>query len=133
MKLSYKQKLFLYFLFIFTLFTAVIVGLERVRETKFKTVLMEEKLDAYAEIINTGLGANTVKQTLFLDSIVRLLPSDIRISLITRQGNVLYDNTIDDISALENHIDRPEVKKAFENGKGMDTRLSASNNQKYLY
>ena len=133
MKLSYEQKLFLYFLVIFTLFTAGIAGMERTREKQFKTTLLEEKLDAYAEIINTGLDAVTTQPTSFLDSLVRLLPSDIRLTLISKQGNVLYDNAIDDVSILENHAGRPEVKYAFENGKGTDTRLSASNNQKYLY
>ena len=133
MRLSYKKKLFLYFLVIFTLFTAGIIGLERTREKQFKTELLEEKLDAYAEIIQTGLAANPDNQTHFLDSLVYLFPPDIRLTLIDRQGTVLYDNAIDDLSELENHTHRPEIKKAFESGKGTNTRLSSSNNQKYLY
>ena len=133
MRLSYKQKLFLYFFVIVTLFTAGIIGLERIREKQFRTALLEEKLDAYAEIIQAGLSAGSGHPTHFLDSCIRLFPPDIRLTLIDRQGTVLYDNTIDDLSVLENHTNRPEIKKAFETGKGTTTRLSASNNQEYLY
>jgi len=133
MKLSYKKKLFLYFFIVFTMFTAGIIGLERTREIQFRTDLLEEKLDTYAEIVKTGLSANPENQKQHLDSLVRLFPSDIRLTLINRQGTVLYDNRIDDLSALENHASRPEVKKALESGKGTSIRLSASNNQKYLY
>lgn len=133
MRLSYKQKLFLYFLVIFTLFTAGIIGLERTREKQFKTDLLEEKLDTYAEIINAGLSDNPDNPTHFLDSVIHLFPPDIRLTLVGRPGIVLYDNTIDDLSALENHANRPEIKNAFENGKGTNTRLSVSNNKKYLY
>jgi len=133
MRLSYKQKLLLYFLFIFTLFTAGIIGLERSREKHFKTETFEEKLDVYVEIINKGLTANPENRTLFLDSLVRLFPPDLRLTLIDRQGIVLYDNTITDVSTLENHASRPEVIKAFASGKGTIVRISASTNQKYLY
>ena len=133
MRLGYKQKLFLYFLIIFSLFTVGIIGLERTREKQFKTDALEEKLDAYTEIVRAGLSTKPNNQTQFLDSLVSLLPPDLRLTLIDMQGNVLYDNTIEEISILENHANRPEVKRAFENGKGTNTRVSTSNNQKYLY
>ena len=98
-----------------------------------KTELLEEKLDTYAEIVITGLAANSENQLNFLDSLVRLFPPNIRLTLIDRKGKVQYDNAIDDLSELGNHMNRPEIKQAFESGKGTNTRLSVSNNQKYLY
>ena len=133
MKLSYKKKLLLSFLLIFTLFTAGIIGLERSRERHFKTEALEEKLDAYIEIVKNGLSSNVDNEKIFLDNLVSLLPPDLRLTIIDRQGIVLYDNTIDDLSTLENHANRTEVIKAFENGKGTITRTSTSTNQKYLY
>jgi signal transduction histidine kinase len=134
MRLSYKQKLFLYFFVIFTIFTAGIIGLEWTREKKIKTNALEDKIDAYAEIIRSGLSlAKPQNLHFFLDSIVSFFPPDIRLTIINRQGTVLYDNTIDELSELDNHAGRPEVKKAFESGKGTSTRISTSNNQKYLY
>jgi hypothetical protein len=56
-----------------------------------RTEALEEKLDAYAEIINSSHGF------LSLDSLEQLLPSNIRLTLIDNDGNVLYDNSVKDV------------------------------------
>jgi len=134
MKLGYKHKLFLYLFGVFSIFAAAIIGMERTREKKIKTDAFEERIDVYVEIVRKGLSSVEPQNIhFFLDSIVLLFPPDIRLSIITRQGIVLYDNTINELSGLDNHANRPEVKKAFESGKGSNIRISASNNQKYHY
>ncbi len=133
MKLSYKQRLFLYIAIIFTLFTIGIVAFQYSREKKLKTEALEEKLDAYVEIINAGLLNRDRDYTQVLDSLIQLLPQNIRLSLIDKQGNVLFDNSIGNVSRLENHAKRPEIIKALKVGKGTDIRTSVSNSQEYLY
>ena len=128
MKLSYKQKLFLYFFIIFSLFTIGIIAFAQTQERKFRTEALEEKLDAYTEITNIAL---TQKKD--LDSLVALFPTKIRLTLINNQGAVAYDNAINDLSTLENHADRPEVVEAKLKGKGANIRTSSSNNVEYLY
>lgn len=49
--------------------------------------------------------------------------SESRITLISPDGAVLYDNFVA-AHELENHLDRPEIQAAAANGKGEDTRLS---------
>ena len=133
MKLSYKQRLFLYFAIIFTVFTIGVVVFEQSREKRFRTEALEEKLDAYTEIVNAELLNNANDYSQVLDSLTRLFPQNMRLSLIDKQGNVLFDNSIEDLSELENHAKRPEIIGAFEKGKGRDIRTSASNNHEYLY
>ena len=133
MKLSYKQKLFLYFAVIFTAFTIGVVVFEQSREKRFRTEALEEKLDAYIEIVNAELLNNTKAYSQVLDSLTRLFPQNMRLSLIDKQGNVLFDNSIEDLSVLENHAKRPEIIGASESRKGRDIRTSASNNHEYLY
>lgn len=133
MKLSYKKRLFLYIAMIFTLFTIGIVVFQYSREKKLKTEALEEKLDAYVEIINAGLLNRDRDYTQVLDSLIQLLPRNIRLSLIDKQGNVLFDNSIENLSRLENHAKRPEIVKALKVGKGTDIRTSVSNSQEYLY
>lgn len=128
MKLSFKQKLFLYFCIIFSLFTVGIIFFAQSQERKLRTEALEEKLDAYTEIANTAYSKG-----LDLDSVVLLLPSRIRITLINAQGLVNYDNVIKDVSLLENHATRPEIMKAKATGRGTNIRTSTSNNQEYLY
>ncbi|GAB6012031.1 sensor histidine kinase [Viscerimonas tarda] len=132
MKTSYKQKLFLYFVVIFALFTIGILLFEQSREREHKTEALEEKLDAFADIVHVALKQQSNQQQV-IDSLKSLLPENIRLTVIDRQGHVLYDNEIKEISQMGNHAQRPEMKNAREKGKGYDIRVSSSNNKEYLY
>lgn len=132
MKLRYKQRLFLYFAIIFAIFTVGVIVFEQSREKKFRTRALEEKLDTCAEMIYSALRDNQ-QRVEALDGLIRLFPQNIRISVIEKQGLVLYDNTIGNVSELDNHAGRPEIVKASKNGKGTDIRISATNNKEYLY
>ena len=132
MKVTYKQKFSLYFFVIFALFTSGIVIFEHSRETKFRTEALEERLDAYSGIINSLLENNSNPLNA-LDSLSTLFPHNLRVTLIDRQGNVLFDNAAGGGTALENHAERPEIILAKAEGGGSHVRTSATNNQKYLY
>lgn len=133
MKLNYKQRLFLYFALVFTFFTIGVIAFEKSREKSFKTEALEEKLDAYIGIINAELLRKNGDYTQAFDSLTQLLPQNMRLSLIDKQGNILFDNSIEDLSELENHSKRREIINALKVGKGTDIRTSTSNNQEYLY
>jgi signal transduction histidine kinase len=132
MKLHYKQRLFLYIAFVFTIFTVCLTLFERSREKAFRTDALIKKLDAYSEMVRAALTDGDNRERA-LDDVGRLLPQNIRLSLIDRQGNVLFDNTVGNLSGMENHASRPEVKQALTQGTGTDIRNSASNQEKYLY
>lgn len=55
---------------------------------------------------------------------------ELRITWISQTGDVLFDNDADN---LENHLDRPEVKEAFENGIGESVRESDTMNMRTFY
>ena len=140
MKLSYKQKLFLYFFVLFAAFTCGIVVMVQSREQDFKTKALEEKLDAYADIINTALVSQhsdtNMSDSTFLgipDSLTMLFPQNIRLTLVDRQGRVVYDNALKKTENMENHLQRPEIIAAKKVGKGTDIHISSSNNLEYLY
>ena len=50
---------------------------------------------------------------------------EVRFTVISADGTVLFDNDVN-ASEMENHADRPEVKKAFETGEGEDVRMSTT-------
>lgn len=52
-----------------------------------------------------------------------------RVTLIDRNGAVLYDN-VADAAALDNHGEREEIKAAMEDGKGMSIRYSTTLTEK---
>lgn len=58
---------------------------------------------------------------------------DLRISVITHSGIVVYDNMLS-IDSLDNHKNRPEIASALKKGKGRHIgRLSASDGREYFY
>ncbi|MBX2931245.1 MAG: hypothetical protein KF781_04760 [Chitinophagaceae bacterium] len=133
MKLSFRQRLFLYFAILFTVFTIGIAILEHSREKLFKTEALEEKLDVYTDILQAAIPNKSQNFENDIKAFQSVLPSDLRITIISLEGKVLYDNTVKDFLAMENHSNRIEIKLALQNGKGTDIRESVSNHHPYLY
>mgnify|MGYP005763534713 FL=1 len=55
-----------------------------------------------------------------------------RLTLIQSDGTVLYDNMAD-VSTLENHSDREEIREAMETGEGESSRYSGVLTEETLY
>jgi signal transduction histidine kinase len=132
MKITYKQKLFFYFVVIFAVFTTGVIVFEKSRDRRLRTESLQEKLDVYVDIVKNSIDRHT-EPTEAIDRTLTILPQNLRITLIDRQGNVIYDNAIEKTLRLENHAERPEIILARKNGNGTDIRFSNSNNLEYIY
>lgn len=58
---------------------------------------------------------------------------DKRITVISPEGVVLFDNTVEDISQMENHLGREEVDEALKTGAGESCRYSKTIAEKTVY
>ena len=58
-----------------------------------------------------------------------------RITVIAGDGTVIADSSIpyENISGLDNHLDRIEVRKALQDGFGLDKRYSETTREPYMY
>ncbi|MDR1610275.1 MAG: two-component sensor histidine kinase [Candidatus Symbiothrix sp.] len=134
MKQTFARKLAVSFCLILVLFSISLVIFELPREKKHKKEMMEERLDSYTEVIYLhSLRHNFSENGFDSDSLLYLFPGNLRLTVIDNSGNVLYDNRLENLSLIENHAGRPEIKGAEKNGKGSDIRLSASTHKPYLY
>ncbi|NLJ67646.1 MAG: two-component sensor histidine kinase, partial [Clostridiales bacterium] len=124
---------FLYFGLLFTLFTFGIIIFEQFREKNYKTQGLKEKLETYTDIIQVAIEHSHDSVVPAISRLQNLLPQDLRVTIISEEGKVLFDNSINDYISLDNHKDRPEIVEAQNEGKGTDIRVSESNKQKYLY
>ncbi len=61
-----------------------------------------------------------------------VVDEDLRITLIDEDGTVLMDTNAD-IGGMENHRERPEIKKAFLEGEGRDVRKSQTVERSTFY
>ncbi|TWP28575.1 two-component sensor histidine kinase [Apibacter muscae] len=138
MKLSYKHKIFFTFLIIFALYSFVLVFFQQKEEKKFKTEALENSLANYTQIIHNYVQQeHLLKNNLEISKVnhlADLLPKDIRITLIARDGKVLYDNDVQNIQKLENHLNRPEIKQTlYLRDRGINIRKSVSTQHEYMY
>lgn len=61
--------------------------------------------------------------------------ANIRLTIIDRTGSVIFDSELpqEKLSAIENHLQRPEVQEALRNGSGSSTRHSTTVGVDFLY
>jgi signal transduction histidine kinase len=128
MKGRLRWKLTLSFLVIFALFTLAIVFIGQSQAHRYRTEALRERLDAYSQFIIAWIAQGGVP-----DGIAPLLPSNLRITWVGKDGNVLYDNLFAEPANLENRSSRPEIVAAREHGSGSEIRTSATTGQPYLY
>ena len=101
------------------------------REKQYKSDFLNAQLQLY----NTTL-LQTIESAPSFEEYVEThtLPfEDLRISIISLDGTVIYDNMLP-IDSLDNHSRRPEIADAIKNGQGYNIeRLSASDGREYFY
>ncbi len=81
--------------------------------------------DAYAKTDDI----NSYAESTALEDLRRENP---RITWVSVDGTVLYDNGAD-VTGLPNHLDRPEIQAALQNGSGESIRRSATFNLNTFY
>lgn len=136
MKLSYKQKLFIYFFIVFAAFTIVIIFFQQSREKGYKTETLRTTLDDYSDIIARYIQQHHLIDHQHIDSLnhlLILLPSNLRLTIVNHKGKVLYDNSLDKEKDIENHLQRPEIQTALIQKTGSAIRFSQSTGVEYYY
>ncbi|EGJ72481.1 integral membrane sensor signal transduction histidine kinase [Bacteroides coprosuis DSM 18011] len=134
MKFNYKQKIFFSFCLLITLFAGSIIFFEKSEAKRYKTEALEERLNVYSSLIYRSLQKKDTFDIETINSIISSFPRNLRVTILSHIGDVLFDNTIskDDLK-LENHSKRPEIIQAQKKGSGSDIRISTTTSEKYLY
>ena len=107
------------------------IGFQYIREKQYKSDFLSAQLQQYnrhlLETVEEGLPYET-----YIASHEKPF-DDLRVSVITLSGAVVYDNMIP-LDSLDNHIGRPEIASALRHGSGYHIgRLSASDGREYFY
>ncbi len=132
-----RSKLFAYYFTLFAVFTISILIFQEHREKQYNISRLETRLNEYAVITGRMIDqCNLSGQQGYqcLDTLKTVIPpEEVRITVISRQGDVLYDNSVAGYSDMENHLERPEVQKALESTHGYHIRKSATTGIDYFY
>ncbi|MBN2805397.1 MAG: hypothetical protein JXR22_01965 [Prolixibacteraceae bacterium] len=121
----------------FSIFTAAILLFQYDREKKYRAGQLEITLDNITTFTHHFIEQNeliTRNQINKIDSIISLLPiTNERLTVIDNTGVVLYDSEVENVAAMENHLQRPEVQKSLYSGIGRSIRKSDTTKQTYYY
>ena len=128
---SYHKRLFLQLIAFSWAMLLCFVGYQYIREKEYKSDFLNAQLQQY----NRHLLATIEEGEPYEDYIATHDKpfEELRISIITLTGAVIYDNVIP-LDSLDNHRDRPEVANALAKGTGYNiNRQSTSDGREYFY
>ena len=133
--ISFSWRLFLSVMALFIAFALCFIAYQYQREKAYKVELLDMQLQDYNERLHMQL--HQLNDSLWEDElaryIARYMNKDLRVTIISLQGKVIYDNRGDSV-LMENHIGRPEIQEDLRDGKGYNVRrLSATTGVTYFY
>ena len=117
--LSFSKKLFLSVIVLFLVFAICFMAFQYRREKEYKIELLNTQLQNYNDRLNDFLRGKDTLNLRLLDKYVHEHTLDeLRVTLIDKEGKVLYDNIEQNPLYFSNHLNREEIKEAISQGSG---------------
>lgn len=132
--MTYRTKLLVNFTALFVIFAVVLIVFQHHRDVNHREELLSTRLRSYSDLVAGALE----QQDADLDStamkqLQNMLPPELRLTVVSRDGRVRYDTDEPDLGKVGNHSSRPEVKTAWLKGEGIDIRQSETTHRTYFY
>ncbi|NOR46040.1 MAG: hypothetical protein GQ534_10695, partial [Candidatus Delongbacteria bacterium] len=112
----YSKKLLKTFTFVFLIFSFIVILILFNREKNKNIEIIQSKLSVYNEVITNFMALNnTIELNRFneLDSLSKVVfNSELRITIIDKNGKVLYDTFVEDYDIMNDHSGRNEIINA---------------------
>lgn len=130
-KLSFHKQLFLQLIAFSWTIVICFIGFQYLREKEYKSEFLSAQLQQYNQHLLVAIEDGESYEE-YIASHEKPF-DDLRITLITLSGAVIYDNTIP-ADSLGNHSNRPEIVDALDDGSGYHIgRQSKSDGREYFY
>lgn len=128
--LSFSRKLFLSVVSLFLAFAVSFIAYQYRREKSYKVELLHTQLQNHNarlyELLSENTDGNGRTESEAVDGYIRKHGlKELRVTVISLQGDVAYDSFHAPNHPAENHLNRPEVRKAVKNGDGFDVRRTS--------
>lgn len=118
-RFSVGTRIYLSVLCVFLVFAVAFIVFQQTREKQFKTDMLNLRLQDYNQRMDDVLHAYGRYDEKAYDHFVdENHMKGLRVTIITHDGDVVYDNRSKAYIKMGNHANRPEVKSALQHGSG---------------
>lgn len=119
-RLPIGVRLYLSVLSLFVVFAVAFIVFQQYREKQYKTGTLDLRLQDFNQQVHEALSvARAGNKEAVLNRYLALhAVHGLRMTVIRRDGRVVFDNVRKDYAAMGNHAARPEVADALKNGRG---------------
>lgn len=115
--LTFSRKLFLSVITLFVAFAACFMLFQYQREKSYKTELLNTQLQNYNEQLYSYMADAGSLDSLKNYIMTHMIPN-LRVTIITPEGKVIFDSTDKALDEFQNHSSRKEVQDALMYGSG---------------
>lgn len=120
------KKLFFSVLAIFLVFAVCFIVFQQARERQYKIGILDTRLEDFNQRLASFIQDDSIfskasfqaKYDVLKTQCARLGYRDLRVTIVGKGGNVLFDNTRRDFANLPSHSSRPEIRTALRDGHG---------------
>ena len=132
---SFQRNLLLSIGGVFLLFAICFSVYQYKREKEYKIDILHSRLQMYNYEMVQTVGKDSMScSRLFRDYVLHHQMEGLRVSVIDKEGRVIFDSYDTDVEALGNHLQRTEIQQALQEGSGYDIkRMSQSTHETYFY
>lgn len=132
---SFQRNLLLSIGGVFLLFAICFSVYQYKREKEYKIDILHSRLQMYNYEMVQTVGRDSMScSRRFRDYVVHHQMEGLRVSVIDKEGRVIFDSYDTDVEALGNHLQRTEIQQALREGSGYDIkRMSQSTHETYFY
>lgn len=131
-KLSFHRRLFVLLIAFSWSIILCFIGFQYLREKQYKSDYLSLQLQLYNRHLLEAVEEDGEAHEAYIDTHQKPF-ENLRISIITLSGKVVYDNMLP-VDSLDNHRMRPEVAAALKKGSGYHIgRQSTSDGLEYFY
>lgn len=129
------KRLFTSVLSLFAIFAVLFIVFQQAREKEFKIDMLNLRLQDYNDRMHESLGyINDYSEETYNDYVEKHSIPNLRVTIISADGNVIYDNKRKDYKNILNHSSRKEIADALKTGNGYDiSRASHTISGDYFY
>lgn len=134
-RISVGSKLYFSVLIVFVAFAAAFIIFQHSREKDYKIEMLNMKLQDYNSRMEESLQYIGDHSEATLNNYVKKHHlTDLRVTLIDKNGRVFFDNLRKDYGNIRNHGNRQEIKEALKYGSGSDiNRISKTLQGDFFY